>query len=111
MNYDSSSLLVRIEHFYEKNEDPVLSQPVNIDLSAFLSAYFPNVIGVKELALGANMLVDELDDRLKWNADGQTEFNDFNTKFNTSKLFKPNFVTFNPMQIRTFLVRNNPIKA
>ena len=47
------------------NEDPILSRSVSLDITWFLSIF--NVVGVEELALGANMPVEALNERLKWN--------------------------------------------
>lgn len=95
-----NSLIVRIEHFYEKHEDSLLSLPVTINLLSVFGKNF-NVTNVEELALGANIRVEELNERLDWQADSITEDRD-------RKVFKPlkdNFdVQFDPMQIRTFRV-------
>ncbi len=100
--YDSDTLLVRIEHFYELVEDPILSNPVTIDLKDFLSR-FGEIYDVKEMALGANMLVDDLDQRLKWKSQLVNKIE--KDKENTTDFQ----YTFNPMQIRTFLVNYYPL--
>ena len=101
-----NSYIIRIEHFYEIGEDSELSQPATIDLKTVLEENF-NIIGIKELALGANMEVEELEQRLKWNS-----ISDFHlTKYNLRKFenieksgnTRQDYVfTFEPMQIRTF---------
>jgi len=99
-DYDSvekNALIVRIEHFFEQNEDPVLSKPVRIDIGEFLSVF--NVVGVEELALGANMPVENLNERLKWNQSPSV----LEPKLKTTKLGDFSF-EFQPMQIRTFRV-------
>lgn len=102
-NNELNSILVRIEHFYEKGEDQKMSQPVTIDLKDVFNRTF-NFTGIEELALGGNMRVEELNDRLKWNAQnnaGHINVNQKSKKLNQHEL--ANFtVTFNPMQIRTF---------
>lgn len=101
-NLGLNSVLVRIEHFYEKGEDDFLSQPVTVNLRDVFKASF-NFIGVEELALGANMPVDELNERLKWNPSSNRHFGR-KIDISKSKAIKSddfNF-TFNPMQIRTF---------
>ena len=114
-DYDSEEenlLIVRIEHFYEIGEDFVLSQPVTICIrDLFYGAI--DVISVKEIGLGANMPVDELDQRLKWNAESKkkskfTKLDYFKIKkFNLKNVKKKSnsfMFTFQPMQIRTFNV-------
>jgi lysosomal alpha-mannosidase len=101
-----NSIIVRIEHFYEKNEDPVLSLPATINLLDLLGAQF-NITNVQELALGANMKVSELNERLRWTAEDLTA----NLEHSVVREHGPrddlknafNF-QFNPMQIRTFRV-------
>lgn len=98
-----NALLVRIEHFYEKDEDSALSLPVTVDLRDAFNSTF-NIVGVEELALGANMRVEELNDRLRWNSDYELE-SELNQ--HTRKIFKQGksndfTFTFNPMEIRTF---------
>ncbi len=119
---EKNVLIVRIEHFYEIGEDDELSQPVTICIRELFKDVF-NVIGVQELALGANMPVEELDERLTWNADANSfkpaSGNRFTKsdymKFKNNNLFiKRNqqksqetdgfMFTFKPMQIRTFHV-------
>lgn len=93
-----NSMIVRIEHFYEKGEDQTLSQPVTISFGDV----FRDLIGVDELALGANMLADELGERLKWRSTDDAEnVEQHQVKEQQSNDFT---FTFNPMQIRTFRI-------
>lgn len=95
-------LIIRVEHFYEKDEDAFLSKPALFDLSRFFARF--NVIDVQELALGANIPVEELNHRLKWNVEitkDQSNLKDFKEHRNGK-----NFTyEFKPMQIRTFRVQ------
>ena len=102
-----NALIVRFEHFYELNEDPVLSEPVTFDLITFLNFYF-DIIGIQELALGANMDVSELNERLNFDAGIQKRRNlRKNVDFKVQESFN---VTLKPMQIRTFRVWFKPIE-
>ena len=101
-----NSYIIRIEHFYEIGEDSEMSKYATIDLKeAFPSL---NIIGVEELALGANMEIEELNQRLQWNSLPDFHFSkyDFTESRNGSKSeknIKENFkFTLDPMQIRTF---------
>lgn len=96
-------LLVRIEHFYEAGEDLEFSKDVTIDLRQVFADLF-NVVGVKELALGANMPVEMLNERLQWTPES-TDFKIHNfEREEISNLNKDESFEFNfkPMQIRTF---------
>jgi lysosomal alpha-mannosidase len=64
-----NALIVRFEHFYEVNEDPVLSQPVSIDINQVFDSTF-QILDFEELALGANIHISELSNRLTWNYTG-----------------------------------------
>ena len=92
-----NALIIRLEHFYELNEDPVLSQPATVDLMEFFKPSL-NIVGMTELALGANMDVAELNERLIF--DPEIKKNQ-KIKDSTSGPFT---VTLTPMQIRTFRV-------
>lgn len=100
-----NSIIVRIEHFYEKEEDRVLSQPVTINLQSFFSETF-KFMGVEELALGANMRVEELNERLDWYSDSDLDNYLLEKEREIKKKRKissdPFTFTFNPMEIRTF---------
>jgi lysosomal alpha-mannosidase len=95
------SYIVRIEHFYEKEEDSLLSQPVTINLEQVFANLF-KIKAVQELALGANMDVDELNQRLKWNL--ENSFKEISTKTSNVKTISDYEFTFEPMQIRTFKI-------
>lgn len=102
-----NSFILRLEHFYELNEDAELSQPVTINLQKIFNQTF-ELLGVEELALGANMDVNELNQRLKWNAAGESSADHSASQaVKTASKAKLNDIfqfTFVPMQIRTFRV-------
>jgi lysosomal alpha-mannosidase len=50
--FDSNSVIVRLEHFYEKHEDEILSRPMRVDLKAFFEQII-HLERVEELALGS----------------------------------------------------------
>lgn len=107
---EKNVLLVRIEHFYEIGEDKEMSQPASICIRDLFKGVF-NVVGVKELALGANMPVEGLNERLEWRAESNA-----NPKFDKLDYLKlknnlkpqmkddPFSFSFKPMEIRTFHV-------
>ena len=88
-----NAFIIRLEHFYELNEDSILSQPVTINFFHLFNSNAITVIGIEELSLGANMNEKELGERLI-----------FNKSNHSSKSKKITTSTFeiNPMEIRTF---------
>ena len=110
-----NSFILRLEHFYELNEDAELSQQVTVNLQTVFAKSF-NLIGVEELGLGANIKVADLNQRLKWQA-SDDESAKYQSYLNEMKKVKSAPLesndgeansmfdfTFNPMQIRTFRV-------
>jgi hypothetical protein len=55
---DSNNFLLRLEHIFQKDEDPTLSQSISIDLSKLFTAY--NITQVQELGLAANKILSTL---------------------------------------------------
>jgi len=94
-----NALIIRLEHFYELNEDPILSQPVTVDLMEFFKPAL-NIVGMTELALGANMDISELKERLVFDPETEILKDIENTRISDG----PFSVTLSPMQIRTFRV-------
>jgi lysosomal alpha-mannosidase len=52
---DASTLLVRLEHIFGKDEDSVLSQPATVDLTTLFKQF--KIVNAQELTLGANLVV------------------------------------------------------
>jgi lysosomal alpha-mannosidase len=106
-DYDHSTqnaYIVRIEHFYEQNEDPEYSKPIKFDLQKFFNTTL-KLVGIEELALGANFKSEILDERLTWNFDNSIQDHSSSSSSSSSSYNKDPFVfDFEPMQIRTFRV-------
>lgn len=104
-NQLENSFVVRLEHFYEKEEDKTLSQPVNVDLREFFSEFY-NIVEVEELALGANIKVEELNERLSWKSDSDLDNIIIKKEKIENEIRKngtnPFLFELRPMQIRTF---------
>ncbi|KAK4872843.1 hypothetical protein RN001_014872 [Aquatica leii] len=49
--------LLRLEHYLEKTDDPILSKPVTIDLKEIFAAF--DIISYRETTLGANQWLDQ----------------------------------------------------
>lgn len=107
---DREVLLVRLGHAFAINEDPVLSQPVTIDLAALFAAYAPS--SMQELTLSANQdKAAQVAGKVHWtSADASTSHSNGNHNNNSpvnvqqQSTTTPMTVTLQPMQIRTFIL-------
>jgi lysosomal alpha-mannosidase len=113
---ESKQYLVRIEHFFELNEDAVYSQPVTFDLQSLFNS-LGTIKDLLELTLSANFPLADLH-RLVWVTDeGEVSDNAssklyltffeheiLNNVFVEQSPLTGTIVTLNPMQIRTFQV-------
>uniref|UniRef100_A0AC34GX20 Alpha-mannosidase n=1 Tax=Panagrolaimus sp. ES5 TaxID=591445 RepID=A0AC34GX20_9BILA len=52
---DASTLLIRLEHIFAKDEDSVLSKPATVDLTNLFKQF--KIVSAQELTLGANLVV------------------------------------------------------
>ncbi|NXI33780.1 MA2B2 mannosidase, partial [Sterrhoptilus dennistouni] len=95
---DFSRVLLRIRHLYEVGEDPVLSQPVMVDLQSLLKG-LGSVMAVEERSLTGTWDVNTLQ-RWKWKT-AQYPGKRFFNSTDTSEDF---IVTVHPKEIRTFFV-------
>ncbi|CAF2951488.1 unnamed protein product [Rotaria sp. Silwood2] len=64
--WTSKVFLVRIEHYFELNEDDTYSKSVQVDLQSFFNS-LGQIIDVLELTLGANLPLNDMK-RLVWRA-------------------------------------------
>ena len=112
---NSTQYLVRVEHFFELNEDDLYSQPVTLDLQSLFTS-IGTIADTVELTLTANLPLSELH-RLNWRAKGRTASNpDLFRKFHfieaclSLNFFSEHYasnvttITLSPMQIRTFRI-------
>ena len=98
-------VLVRLEHYFEKGEDAVLSQPAKVDLAnAFVDFKLDEFV---EMTLGGNR-VKATTRRLKWRSkDGERVGGDPRVDAESAKRSVDGsfVVTLQPMQIRTFVAK------
>lgn len=116
---ETKTFLIRLEHYFELNEDATYSKPVQIDLQLIFN-YLGTISDVLELTLAANLPLNQLQ-RLVWTTDDQKSSNwksiskkQFDSKQKsyvtildsaTSGTTAPStMITLNPMQIRTFQI-------
>ncbi|XP_051897842.1 lysosomal alpha-mannosidase [Pristis pectinata] len=97
--WDSESIILRLEHQFEQSESKVYSKPQTVNLAHLFSAF--EITSVEEMSLGFNQQKKDMS-RLTWNTaqekDGSNSFSSHNS---TSE----HTVTLHPMEIRTFRVR------
>ncbi|CAF1146005.1 unnamed protein product [Rotaria sordida] len=94
--------LVRLEHYFELNEDEIYSQPVTIDLQV-LFATMGTIVNVQELILSANLPLSDLH-RLEWiTNNGESSYVDMSKQGSLQETM----ITLHPMQIRTFQITIN----
>jgi lysosomal alpha-mannosidase len=79
--------LVRVENYFELNEDSTYSQPITFDLQSLFTT-IGNITSVAELTLGGNLLLTNLQ-RLTWmtNDDESSQINVASKFFKQKKLF------------------------
>lgn len=96
--WDERQILLRLEHFYQSNEDVELSKPAKVDLTRLFANIKINT--ARELTLGANQDIAARGDRLSFRYKSSNSL----PKATAEGVLDPKEVTLNPMQIRTFLV-------
>ncbi|XP_013794380.1 lysosomal alpha-mannosidase-like isoform X2 [Limulus polyphemus] len=95
---EKNKILLRLEHFHEKDVTSELSQAVNVSLVNLFQPF--QIMEIREMVLSANQYLDEVS-RMRW-----TVANESSTQHDepVQSLEPANFtVTLLPMEIRTFL--------
>ncbi|XP_066063760.1 lysosomal alpha-mannosidase isoform X2 [Chamaea fasciata] len=90
----AGTLLLRLEHLFERGESRNGSQPVTVDLTTLFSAF--TITSVREMALGGDVPLDSVS-RLLWNTPTGIP------KPRPVPPLDPRSVRLEPMEIRTFL--------
>lgn len=77
---DSDLYLIRVEHFFERNEDKIFSTPVQFDLQKLLNNQ-GKIVDLLELTLSANLPLNDMK-RLNWTtSDNEISFWNLTSKF------------------------------
>ncbi|XP_044309624.1 lysosomal alpha-mannosidase isoform X2 [Varanus komodoensis] len=93
--WEPDSILIRLEHQFERGESANGSMPVTINLLNLFSVF--NIISVQEMSLAANQKRENMDRLIWWPAEGAAQ--------RQSRIhLDPAHITLQPMEIRTFLV-------
>lgn len=135
------NFLLRLEHYLEKNDDPILSLPVTVNLKDLFSAF--EILSYRETTLGANQWLEE-NHRLSFNesktaedlvhrhendplwtegvkrwlrdqtdGNGVNDHNRESYRRHQKKFASPGdfMITLNPMEIRTFVIDVKMLKV
>ena len=100
--WHSKRYLLRLEHFYQRFEDPSLSKPATVSLRHLFQSF--EITAVEELTLGANQPISALKNRLQYRY--IRPLNEQQSSIITDPIIEgENFdIHLEPMQIRTFLI-------
>jgi len=103
--WNASTVLIRLTHLYELNEDPVLSQNVTISLTTlFTSSNFPSITNVIEMSLVANIPLADITP-VTYIINDENNNNTFTLPILPTPPVSPDYtITIAPMEIRTFLL-------
>ncbi|KAJ8951626.1 hypothetical protein NQ318_012296 [Aromia moschata] len=101
-NTSENTFLLRLEHILEKDDDPVLSEEVTIDVSDLFKTL--HIVSMREYFLAANTPLEE-NTRLKWSHidENESESSPLSMKNRLSREETDLRITLAPMQIRTFI--------
>ncbi|KAF4523776.1 hypothetical protein B566_EDAN009008 [Ephemera danica] len=99
--WGTGRVLLRLEHFFEAGDDPVLSQPASV----IIEDIFPTLLitAVEETLLGGNAPVTMKSERLQWHLQEEqheTMQEDVEPSIRQARAA----VSLQPMQIRTFIL-------
>ena len=90
----TNNYLIRLEHYFELNEDQIYSKATQLDLQSIFQS-IGTIQTIVELTLAANLPLTQLQ-RLNWTT------TDHQIDITNQSFIKDTIVSFNPMQIRTF---------
>ena len=92
---NKDTIIIRVEHFYEKGDDPKLSKPIVIRLKGIFNGF--EIMSLTEHNLSANQLLKEKM-MLKWKTDEKKT-----TESDPCESDKD--ICLKPMEIRTFVAK------
>ena len=98
------AIILRFEHYFEKGEDPVLSNPVGITLSGMFTNF--KILSLIEMNLSANQYLKDKK-VMKWNTKEGEGKGGVYEKWRDDDDFsgKKKSILLKPMEIRTFLAK------
>ena len=93
---NKNKLLLRLENYFEENENPYYSNTTKVDIRELIHVF--EVVSVVETNLSANQLIKDKQ-AWKWNTKSAMDIDNFHQRGDHS--FE---ITLTPMQIRTFIL-------
>ncbi|KAI5089006.1 lysosomal alpha-mannosidase isoform X1, partial [Silurus meridionalis] len=96
--WDQDSVLLRLEHQYERSESHTYSPPITVSLQKMFSTL--DIVGVSEMSLGANQWKEDMK-RMQFKANSEH----VEPLRERGRDPSPWEITLKPMEIRTFLLR------
>ncbi|XP_076297759.1 lysosomal alpha-mannosidase II [Lasioglossum baleicum] len=96
-----NTVILRLEHIFEKGESETYSKPAEVDLNSLLANY--TILTIRETSLGANEYVDTVE-RMQWHAESNEILETLEEDLGQSSAI----VRLNPMDIKTFLISFKP---
>ncbi|XP_011498322.1 PREDICTED: lysosomal alpha-mannosidase [Ceratosolen solmsi marchali] len=101
--WKDGEVLLRLEHFFEKNESKQYSVSVDIDIKELFRGFV--VHSVRETTLGGNQWIEDLQ-RLKWQLESNEVIKaEVSSEKSESTINDKIIKHFKPMEIRTFVVK------
>ncbi|XP_048525102.1 lysosomal alpha-mannosidase, partial [Dendroctonus ponderosae] len=100
--WSEASYLLRVEHIFEVDEDPVLSQPTTVELQNLFATF--TIKSLRETTLGGNQWLED-NERMIFKSLYQSD--GLNSRPVAEELGEF-AVTLNPMEIRTFIIQIEP---
>ena len=96
--HGKEEIILRLEHFFEKDENPILSEPVTVNLNNLFTDFY--IISIIETNLSANQLLKDKK-MLHWNSTSTFEFGNHGNPYDGNLIEE---ITLGPMEIRTFVL-------
>ncbi|XP_050429142.1 lysosomal alpha-mannosidase-like isoform X2 [Adelges cooleyi] len=103
--WKEGTILLRLEHIFEYNEDTNLSKPVVVNIQDLFTKF--RIVSLRETILGGNQWLSE-NNKLSW----RTDDNDLEVDESPTRSYKtvdPTHILLTPMQIRTFVSEIIPL--
>ncbi|KAH1004273.1 hypothetical protein HUJ04_004052 [Dendroctonus ponderosae] len=100
--WSEASYLLRVEHIFEVDEDPVLSQPTTVELQNLFATF--TIKSLRETTLGGNQWLED-NERMIFKSLYQSDGLNYRPVAEELGEFA---VTLNPMEIRTFIIQIEP---
>uniref|UniRef100_A0A1B6DFQ2 Glycosyl hydrolases family 38 C-terminal domain-containing protein n=2 Tax=Clastoptera arizonana TaxID=38151 RepID=A0A1B6DFQ2_9HEMI len=96
--WKENSILLRLEHIAEKNDDIRCSKTITLNIEEIFKPF--TILSIKETNLGSNQWIEDVT-RLVWYKESN-EMKDYVRHY--SSVYNLPEISLNPMEIRTFII-------